>query len=169
MSYRKGFEAFVKRFQKRFPEPEFIWELDHQEGEGIIHLGIGEAIGLHICGRGAYNEFVFKCYEKIRRPEMTVDEWGWLPLDKKKEYEAGKKLVFAICGDLLFGIRLSVNSPYTGHWHVFRRPCSIRHANQYGMRRWLENKPRFVYEGTQLAAVIRHKYQASKKLVEESA
>lgn len=139
MSYKKGFAAFIKRFQKAFPEPEYIWKVSVQQGDNTF-LNIPNGI-------------VFLCGEKGRYERVHVDVYHMnklLWLENK---------IVSIWANLAFGIRLQVSSKYYEKGlYLHRRPRNLIFGNQHCMRLWLENKPNFAKEGAMLAAHIKQEF-----------
>lgn len=141
MSYRLGFQAFVKRFEKRFPEPEYRYVVSIQETPKTaprLFTGGNEngSIFLHVAESGGNIHCVSIYHGK-------TDE-----------------LICKINANLTFGIRLDVDSKYLkrGHLHLHRRPKNLIFQNQHGMRFWLQNKPKFAKLGASLASQIHFAY-----------
>ena len=125
MSYRLAFQAFIKRFQKRFPSPEYTW---------------------------AKKELGYDPIAQEWREETTFT------------ITKGTENICTINGDVSFGIRLYVSSPFLKQ-DVFlhRRPKRLVFANQHNMRQWLKNKPKLRQLGASVASSIVKNQKANQK------
>lgn len=139
MSYQLGFEAFIKRFQKRFPVNEFQWEYKTHKSEFTggfwsAHTNSG-SLFLHFSGPSKYYLYRIK---------------------------QGDKVICEISCDLIFGIRLSVRSPYGKEFYFFRRPLNLCNGTVYSRRLWLKDKPKFGRLGCNLSSHLWKNFNASQ-------
>lgn len=139
MSYLLGFQAFVKRFEKRFPSPEFRWEVKNERED-----------------------------ENYDLPSLIYTKDFWVHLSKREHGSTSIKIfkdkteVCSIWAQTSFGIGLHVSSKFLNppknkaqlehdhshcdsnhHWNIIRRPLHLCFANRLNKRHWLKNKPKF--------------------------
>lgn len=150
MSYLLGFQAFVRRFQKKFPEPEFRWEVKNEREDEDYDL-----------------------------PALVHTKDLWVHLSKQERGSVSIKIfkdktqVVSIYALTNFGIGLHVTSKFLNppknqrqlefdnehcdqnhHWNLIRRPLHLCFANRHGKRHWLRNKPKFGKLGSILSYQI---------------
>lgn len=131
MSYQLGFAALIRKFRERFPEPEFQWEHKYNESRksgGYVRIGDEKVfLGLHLAG--PYQRHAYRIHKN-------------------------NQLVCEISGDLTFGIRLTIQSPYMKTFSLHKRPLNLTFSTQECRRHWLRNKPQFKKLGANFASHI---------------
>ncbi len=137
MSYKKGAEAFISRFKKKFPEFEYLWDVKKSSGNGASIMGGG----IFLCRSGPYDSVTYDVYPIGTIPNIKED-----------------KKILSIKIDLIFGIRINITSKYLDKgFHLHRRPKNICKGNIHGMRHWLANKPKFAKLGANISSQIHEK------------
>jgi hypothetical protein len=141
MSYRKGFNAFILRFKKRFPESLFHWEQENNEGYGDTNYNFKVSYGdqeiLSIYARLGFG-LGLDVSSKFLNPKRDPEQ---------QKYDMG-------CRDGMHSFSL------------YRRPLRVCFANQHNMRLWLQNKPKFARLGASLSKQILSNFLASQKMME---
>jgi hypothetical protein len=131
VSYRAGFKAFVDRFHRRFPEPEYRYVLLNQQA--IDHpptVVVSNELWSSLIGSGG-------SLQTVKIHHRQTDE-----------------LIAKIIADLTFGIRLQVESRYLSRpFLLFKRPKDLQ-KGKHQRRLWLSGKPKFVKLGSSIASQI---------------
>lgn len=138
MSYKLGFEAFVKRFQKRFPTDNFQWEYKEPETKYTDGLWIA-----HNDACTLFLHFTNRNYHQYR-----VKHNG--------------EVVCTISCDFDFGISLCVRSFYLDShtsFLLYRRPLRLCHGTKHNRRQWLKNKPKFGQLGCYLSKQLMDNFE----------
>jgi hypothetical protein len=132
MSYHKGYEAFIRRFKKRFPEPEFRWEdacHDSEWSGDRSHHGYricrGEVAVCHISARINFG-LGLDVSSKFLNPKRDPEQ---------QKYDMDCRDGVHTCS-------------------IYRRPLRVCFANRHNMRMWLQNKPKLAKLGASLSKQI---------------
>lgn len=134
MSYKLGADAFVRRFQKRFPETEYQWETQIK-GETRTYIIRYKNESIDICSIRINTVFGIKltvCSDYLNdskfNPKRPIDHYDW-----------------------------------PQYFVLYRRPLRLIHGNQHDMRKWLKDKPKFSKLGANLSKIIKANFLATKE------
>lgn len=139
MSFKLGYEAFIKRFQKRFPAPEYFWQTSN-----ISFQDNGSRPGL--------KSVTFLISKKEQRIATITVELGFgIRLTVDSPYLNNSK------------IKERMVDQEQDYRIICNRPLTVGFCNQHGMRHWLKNKPKFAMLASKWGAQIEQNLKKPKQ------